>query len=403
MKRKKLFISLTVILSFFIALSIFLGVWFYADKYESFDKNFSKEFAIPGLKDGAVPQGMGNCELSNVKDKDGNVISAKQQYFFITAYMVDGSPSRIYVTGGDTGYIGYVTMKNVDGTDYTGHCGGIAMNSNGSIVWVTGESTVYVAKSSDNKDNDYTVTANEIIDKALGKVTGEDGEIDRAVKFTAQFDANCNADFCYYYNDPKYSNRLFVGEFYRKGNYETDASHRLTTPNGYKNTAFAYEYAINTGNKYGLTPLSESSLNEENQVPRIYSIYSIPEKVQGFAIAGDNIVLSQSYGLSNSHITVYDKTKVTASKTTFEHFEYAGIKQISGAGYYADITMYTVDYNDKDMLKQDYSIPSMSEGLCTVVSANSAKVYVLFESAGKKYNLFVREQLPDVYSIRIKN
>ena len=133
---------------------------------------------------------MGNCELSyNLKDENGNTVSKEQQYFFISAYMTDGSPSRIYVTGGDTGYVGYVTMKNsrvvviiaevgvavcversrkiycavnvavfvlyfstdgspsriyvtggdtgyvgyvtmknTDGTDYTGHCGGIAAN-----------------------------------------------------------------------------------------------------------------------------------------------------------------------------------------------------------------------------------------------------------------------------------
>ncbi|MDE7264736.1 MAG: hypothetical protein K2N52_00475, partial [Clostridia bacterium] len=206
MKHKKLLISLTVVISFFVALFIFLGVWFFADKYEDFEKNFSKEFAIPGLGNGAVPQGMGNCEIAyDLKDDEGVIISKKQQYFFISAYMVDGSPSRIYVTGGDTGYIGYVTMKNVDGTDYKGHCGGIAANNNGSVVWVTGENTVFVAKSSLYEGNDYTNTATEIIEKALGKVADENGNVDRAINFTATFDANCSASFCYYYDDPNYS------------------------------------------------------------------------------------------------------------------------------------------------------------------------------------------------------
>ena len=43
MKRKKLFISLTAILSFIIALSIFLGVWYLGDRYEVFEKDFTKE------------------------------------------------------------------------------------------------------------------------------------------------------------------------------------------------------------------------------------------------------------------------------------------------------------------------------------------------------------------------
>lgn len=421
MKRKKLFISLTAILSFIIALSIFLGVWYLGDRYEVFEKDFTKEFEIPGLREGAVPQGMGNCELSyNLKDENGNTVSNGQQYFFISAYMTDGSPSRIYVTGGDTGYVGYVTMKNTDGTDYTGHCGGIAANNNGSTVWVTGEGTVYVARSSENKDNDYNNTATEIIEKAQGKIKDENGNVDRAINFTASFDANCNADFCYYYDDPRYVSlsydKLYVGEFYRKGAYETDGAHRVTTPNGYKNYAFMYEYAVNSDatSKYGLTTLSTTNatnLNEE--VPRIYSIFSIPEKVQGMAVAGNNILLSQSYGLANSAITVFDKNKAMSKSDKYKElkgkdFAYKGVYITAGGKqiqYYdsTELKVYYLDCNDKEMLKQTYSIPSMSEGLCTVSTANSSRVYVLFESASKKYKTFVREQLSNVYSVRIKN
>ncbi|MDE7452796.1 MAG: hypothetical protein K2N22_00120, partial [Clostridia bacterium] len=365
--------------------------------------------------------GMGNCELSyTLKDGDGNTLSTKQQYFFISAYMVDGSPSRIYVTGGDTGYIGYVTMKNTDGTDYTGHCGGIAANSNGTTVWVTAENYVYVAKSSDYKDKSGKACniATEIIEKAL-RLEDENGNINPTINFTAQFDANCHADFCFYYDDPRYSSlsydKLYVGEFYRKGNYDTDPEHRLTTPNGYKNNAFMYEYSVNTTSNYGLNVLSDSNLDESNKVPKIDKIFSIPEKVQGMAVAGDNIILSQSYALANSHITVYDKAKVTASAskdTTYEKllgkpFAYKGVYLTLGGNklqYYdsTDLKVYYLDYNDENMLKADYSIPSMSEGLCTVATTNNAKVYVLFESAGKKYNTFVREQMKNVYSIRIK-
>ena len=42
----------------------------------------------------------------------------------------------------------------------------------------------------------------------------------------------------------------------------------------------------------------------------------------------------------------------------------------------------------------DYSIPSMSEGLCTL----EGRVYVLFESGAKKYSPFVRQVLKNVYS-----
>ncbi|MDE6868225.1 MAG: hypothetical protein K2J83_03675 [Clostridia bacterium] len=421
MKHKKLFISLTAVISFFVALSIFLGVWFLADTYESFAKSFSKEFAIPGLDEGAVPQGMGNCEFAyDLKDEDGVIISKKQQYFFISAYMVDKSPSRIYVTGAVTGYVGYVTMKNLDGTDYTGHCGGIAANGNGSTVWVTGENTVYVAKSSLYEGNEYAYTVQEILDKALGKVTDGDGNTDRAIHFTSAFDANCSASFCYYYDDPNSgslsADKLYVGEFYRKGNYKTDESHHLTTPKGYKNHAFMYEYQVSSDStaEYGLSTLNSTNYaTVDNDVPRIYKIYSIPELVQGVAVAGSNIVLSQSYGLANSEITLYDNTKVNASAVNYvdkcKPFAYNGVYETNGGvqtQYYDNSTslkLYYVDKNDNEMLKTNYSIPSMSEGLCSVATTSNTRVYVLFESSGKKYRLFVRERLSDVYSVRIKN
>ena len=410
MKHKRLIISLTAILSVFAALFVFLMVWFYGDRYKDFENNFNKEFGIAGLNDGAVPQGMGNWTGNyEVAKPDGTVEKKPQQYFFVSAYMVNGSASRIYVTGADTGYVGYVTMKNVDGSAHKGHCGGIA--TNGTTLWVTGEGTVYVAKASKG----YTTIAQEIIDRASGvKVTEEiDGEKtevtpEKAITFTATFNANCGADFCYYYDAPNSSaDRLYIGEFYKKKKWETDQKHRVTTPSGNKNPAFAYEYNTDTSssNPYGLTRLSDSSLSGDNKVPRIYKIISLPEKVQGFARVGNTLVLSQSWGLANSHILTFDWEKLfnTDNSKTYKeianvNFEYAGVKRDSGVQYtVTDLRVYYAD-TGSELLLNDYEIPSMSEGLCT--SGN--KVYVLFESAGKKYRLFVREKIKHVYSLRIR-
>ncbi len=401
MKHKKLLISLTAVGSAILMLAIFLMVWFYGDRYKDFDANFSKEFSIPGLKDGAVPQGMGNCTAEYVIEGVGTPIKKSQQYFFITAYMVDGSPSRIYVTGEDTGYVGYVTMKNVDGSDYLGHCGGIA--TNGSYLWVTGESTVYVAKSS---SSDYPDIANELITKA--KL--EEGSENKSVKFTSSFKANCGADFCFYYDNPNYTSvsydRLYVGEFYRKGNWETDMSHRMTTPNGYYNTALVYEYNISTLEPYGLVKLSDSKLTEENKVPKIQRAISIPEKIQGLARVGNTLALSQSYGLANSHIFAFDWKKTTESENgknfnelNEKNFAYEGVTTSNGVPYtVTDLKVYFADCNNSELLLKNYEIPSMSEGLC----AAGNKVYVLFESAGKKYKTFVRERIKNVYSVRFR-
>lgn len=396
MKHKKLFIATVAIFSVIIFFAVFLMIWFFGDKYKDFDGNFKKENEIPGLADGAVPQGLGNYTAAYETE---NGETATQQYFFVSAYMIDGSPSRIYVTGADTGYVGYVTVKNTDGSDYTGHCGGIA--TNGVTLWVTSDDTVFVAKSS---SSEYKNIVGEIIAKAQS-------ETDNTISFTSSFAANCNASFCFYYDNPDYTSitydKLYVGEFYRAGNYETDKNHRLTTPNGYLNTAFVYEYSVSTAGEYGLTVLSDSSLDGTNKVPQIQKIISVPEKIQGFARAGGKMVLSESYGLANSHIYSFDWNSVTASTNRSSYktvagsnFAYSGVVKTTGVQYTVDnLYVYYADKTNSDLGVVDYSIPSMSEGLC----ANGNRVYVLFESAGKKYKTFVRQQLKNIYSFVPKN
>ncbi len=435
MKHKKLFISLTAIGSVIVFFAIFLMIWFVGGNYKDFE-SFREEFEIPGLDDGAVPQGMGTCPAEYyVYNEEVDKTEAKiQQYYFISAYMSDGSPSRIYVTGAETGYVGYVTMKTEDGKDFYGHCGGIAINNTRSAVssttanyytlWVTGESMVYCAKASPEFISQKKTIAQEIVEKAGRKA---DAAENKTIQFTASFEANCNASFCYYYDDPSSSgvssDRLYVGEFYRDGNYKTDDKHKLTTPGGYKNTAFMYEYNVtsSTENKYGLYMINAADgLAESDRVPRIQKIFSLPEKVQGVAFSGKKsysssdgiLVLSESYGLSNSHLLCFDNKKLMTSSRKYtdvsgESFVYKGIKKTFGDQTlnYTDSSLYVyyVDKADEEMFVNDYSIPSMSEGLCvpTPTTSNndaSNRIYVLFESACNKYKSFVRKRTKNVYS-----
>ena len=439
MKNKKTVVALTAILTVLVFIGVFLMIWFVGDTYKDFKNNFRKEFEIEGLKDGAVPQGM-TAYTAGYKetDSDGKTTDKTQQYFLISAYMKDGSASRIYVTGASTGYVGYVTLKNSDGSDFTGHCGGIA--TNGYTLWITGESVVNVAKASEAYNKVKKNIPQEIVEKA-GGLTLEGEETNNVITFTSSFKANNRASFCYYFDDPTYTtvsnDRLYVGEFYRPVNYKTSENHKLTTPNGYKNNAFMYEYNVtsNTENKYGLITLSDDNLTDENKVPKIQKIFSIPEKIQGAAFSGRTsynsttctLVLSQSYGLANSHLLCYDYSKITANTNRVKYnelhkdgsgkaenaedrrfsFEYDGVVKTVGSQSipYTDDSLYVyyVDNGNGEMLINDYSIPSMSEGMCVVTpntssNAASTRVYVLFESASKKYRAFVREPLKNVYS-----
>ena len=436
MKHKKLFISLTAVLTVLLFLGIFILIWFVGDSYKDF-KSFDKEFAIEGLDDGAIPQGITayHAEYTDGYDANGKPQTKRQQYFLVSAYMKDGSPSRIYVTGQVTGYVGYVTMKNndSDGSMHIGHVGGIA--TSGSRLWVTDGDSVLVAQASESYKKDNKNILREIIDKAEQNSNLKKGETPLSIQFTASFKANCNASFLYYFDDSRYTgityDRLYVGEFYRKGNYETADSHRLTTPAGYKNTAFMYEYIVDNeeSNPYGLTRLvsdlkDNPTMTEENNVPKIQKIYSLPEKIQGIAFSGRRgystndgvLVLSQSYGLSNSHLLCFDWSAVNATANRILYktlnnnysFEYDGAFKTLSDGTKKPWTddglyVYYVDKGDSKMFVKDYSIPSMSEGMCVVTnygsqSAASERIYVLFESGSKKYNLFTRERIKDVYS-----
>ena len=323
-KKSKLITVLAVTASVIAALGVFIMVWYMGDSYPDFENRFRSETEIPGLDEGFVPQGLGNYG-----DRQ-----------FVSGYMNDGSPSRIYVIeDGETA--GYVTVKLSDDSIYSGHACGVA--TNGVRIWLVSEGTVYVLNYA------RTLEAAE-----------ENGE----VEITNSWNANCAADFCYY--RPGY---LYIGEFYRKGNYETDESHRLTTPAGDENTALILRYS--------------SALTTPTTPGRAFSITG---EIQGMALNDDGtrIILSQSYGLKNSHILTYSfNTSGTAHSDD--------VLEINGY----DVTVY---YLDSANLLSDYEIPCMSEGLCS----DGDRVYVLFESASVKYRTFVRERLKNIYSFRIR-
>lgn len=462
MKHKKLFISLTAVCSVILFIGVFLLVWFAGDSFAGSSGNFSdytdfegfrEEFEIPGLDDGAVPQGLAACQAKytvpdNSSDAEGAVKTVLQRYYFISAYMKDGSPSRLYVVGKDTGYVGYVTFKTEDGKDFCGHAGGVAINniststtpsvanSDDYSLWIADGEYVYTAKASSDYIQAKKTIAQEIVEKAGGVplvVTGEGGETteikNNVITFTASFKPYCNASFVYYYDDPRYTDctydRLYIGEFYREGSYETDEGHKVLTPSGYENHAFMYEFNVSKESKYGVTTLTSSTsgsieFTEENQVPKIQKIFSLPEKIQGMAFSGKKgngttdgyLILSESYGLDNSNIMMFDYKTLSSSSKKYSaiigsSFAYTGVKAtIKGQEVdYTDpdLLIYFADKGNSSMFVRNYSIPCMSEELCTFVSTTSGtaaaeRVYVLFESGSKKYGAFVRKQLKSVYS-----
>ncbi len=115
------------------------------------------------------------------------------------------------------------------------------------------------------------------------------------------------------------------------------------------------------------------------------------------AIASGKIALSESYGLANSHIYVYDEETITSAEPDSLDVLVKVVNEDGTAKLEeAEVPLY---YMDSDSLIQTYEIPCMSEGM----AISGDDVYVLFESAGKKYRLYVRERLYNVYSFSLSD
>lgn len=429
MKHKKLLIAAAAIFTVLVVFATFVIIWYWGDSYGDF-KEFRQEIEIPALGEGAVPQGITSCR-SAVSSENSN---STQDYFFISAAF-DGKPPRIYVIGKNTGYGGYVTLKNVDGSDYTGGTDGIAINTRN--LWIASDGKIYTAQSeayveafNENKSttNTETIVAEIIRKAALRNTLGDDVQLpytvtetnaegetteniitekDLSVKITSSFNANCNADFLYFYDDTSSSNddKLYVGESQGAESAKTTAGHGATTPAGDENTAFVYQYDVVTGtynaNSTGLTCIASDNLEQgSGNVPKIEYVYSITGDVRGFARTIDgNLALSHGGGLKNSHVLYYDWTAITktANRKSYKDvkgtgFEYEGVKTTNKAPY-RDNGMYMY-FIDSSTLLRTYTVPAKAGNLCFA----SDRIHVLFSSGAKKYRNLTRQALDNVYS-----
>ena len=249
----------------------------------------------PGLSDGFVCQGV------TVAEAEGVVL--------VSGYMKDKSASRIYIVDLDTDKSYYVSLSR-EGKVYTGHAGGIA---------TTGKS-VYLA----NAGKIYTFALIDLLMAKEGAVV----EIGKGTK------VNTNASFVY--TDEQY---LYVGEFHDGGAYVIEG-HESKTADG---TYYAY------CTKYALSDLSTP-----------VAVYAIRNKVQGICFTpGGRVVLSTSYGLTDTVYYIYDLAKASDAGTT-----------VDGAPLYY-----------LDQLEREVKGPAMGEDL----DYYNGKIVTLTESASDKY------------------
>lgn len=178
----------------------------------SYNKEAEKFCENPDTDSDFVPQGLA---YSDYLDK-----------VLICGYMNTEGNSRIYVVDPESGETEkFVSLIEVDGDDYTGHCGGIA----------TFEGNAWVVSGK------YA--------RRLSLDTLKDTENEDFVQFVDEFNTGTRASYANCSNGI-----LWIGEYHKNGDdYVTEDSHHLTSPNGEKMSAWTCGYVLDSSNPQGFT------------------------------------------------------------------------------------------------------------------------------------------------------
>ncbi len=309
MVKKMLKIILIILISLLLLVLLVASAFSLGERimFWSFYANAEKYEKIPALWENFVPQGYNSIDGTDMR--------------LVCGYMSDGGASRIYVMKDNENAL-CVNMKNADGSDNKSHTGGIA--TLGDYVYVTADKGCDVFSLSDILDGDGIATQLFSVDTI---------------------------------NNPAYclikDNVLYCGSFYREGNYETPDEQRMTTPAGDNNTAIISAYALN-----------HTSGRAYSQIPDF--VISTQGLVQGMTFIDDKTVaLATSYGLSKSHLYIYDLENMQRDERGFE---------INGRR----ISLYHLD---SSCLKDDIVAPPMAEQ----IFYKDGYIYIMTESASMKY------------------
>ena len=265
---------------------------------------------IPEIGSGYAPQGIGYSE-----EQDLYIMTGYDKKDSTVMYLVKNNvPTRVY-------------LADENGSELKGHAGGVTCT----------------------KDYVYIANGHKLDVFSLAELMNANGN---RINAKTHIPVDNTAAFCF--SD---SHNIYVGEFYRPGNYETDSAHHYVTPNGDDNKAIVSCYP----------------LDSNGAVSSVYPEYaiSITGLVQGFAVKDGTYILSRSYGLKNSKLEYYSSYKDDGAKVTisFELSSELGEKQIP---------LY---YLDSTNLVKSLTLPAFSEDL----TIKGDRVVVTNESACNKY------------------
>ncbi len=297
-------------------------------EYRDFKGIAEAKYLVPGLNEGIVPQGMDVWEEKGVLLISG---------YFESLTNTSGSPSSMIVAIDlNTGEMaGKYCLKNMDGTDHSRHVGGIAVTqknlfiSNGGIL--------------------FRIPLSQI--EALGK--------SGTLNIVEEIKVPTRASFCNYSNGV-----IWVGDYQdQTESYQTPEWRHMTNNDGNIYRAWTVGYKIkDTESEFSSENWNASTM--EYATPDY--VLSMTKKIQGFALVGDQIVLSQSGGTTNDSTLFIYKNVLNNDKD-------------------ASVTLndksVPVWFLDSGVSVRNYNILPMSEA----VASYNGKLLVVFETGTKKY------------------
>ena len=258
-KLKKLTKALIITLACIVGLvaALFLGVrGYFRLPVMRYYRASEKAFVIPEINKGFVPQGFHY-------DSEG-------QRYVIGGYMTDKTASPVFImNANDVKQVKKIRLAKEDGSSFTGHAGGVAQYGNFLYVAGSGDRCVYVYPY------DVMLSAQDGSEvKCIGKFDFKGEQKDDYVK--SSFVSVCG-------------DRLITGEFHCIPSYNTQASHKITTPAGDVHGGIAIEYRLSASAQFGIEPTPVKA-------------YTIRDKVQGMNFYGGKAYLSTSLSLKHSYI-----------------------------------------------------------------------------------------------------
>ena len=305
--------------------------------YRDFAACAEETFVVPGLSQAIVPQGMDYW--------------AEKGLMLISGYCSkSGGGSVLLAVNVNSGRLtAAYSLKNMDGSNYTGHAGGVAVT----------KKNVYISDGSKLRRIPLTAL-----------------ERSGTVSFAEEISVPVHASFCNYSGG-----FLWVGDFYRDETHPTEEFRHMVNRDGTTYCAWAVGYELDetTENEFKTKSLVNGSYATPDR------ILSITDRIQGMAYLHEQgkIALSQSYGRkNNSTLYLFDDPMSGAAHTTVT------LNNVS----------VPVWFLDGKVSCENMTMLPMSEGVANV----NGKVYVLFESGAEKYRLDGGKMPTDmVYAVEV--